>query len=83
MKIFRRTKVLWYELLNSLTHTCPTLCIDFTCFPVAVLSLPQPGYVYFKRRDGLPDPKGSLSQSISSAAIASINQKVIEPQRNQ
>ena len=31
---------------------------------------------YFKPRDELPDPKGSLSTSMSSAAIASANREV-------
>ena len=32
-QIFRRTKVLWYELLSSLA--CVPQCVDFSCFPVA------------------------------------------------
>ena len=31
---------------------------------------------YFKPRDGLPDPKGSLSTSMSSLVIASANREV-------
>ena len=31
---------------------------------------------YFKPRDGLPDPKGSLSSCLSSQAIAAINKEV-------
>ena len=33
---------------------------------------------YFKPKDSLPDPKGSLSASMSSEAIASANQEVQE-----
>ena len=31
---------------------------------------------YFKRRDGLPDPKGSLSRQLSSEVIAQANKEV-------
>ena len=31
---------------------------------------------YFKRKDGLPDPKGSLARAIPSHAIASANLEV-------
>lgn len=31
---------------------------------------------YFKARDGLPDPKGSLSSNLSSRAIATANKEV-------
>ena len=44
------------------------------CFPVATGGMSL--YHYFKARDRLPDPKGSLSRSVSSAAIASANQVV-------
>lgn len=31
---------------------------------------------YFERRDGLPDPKGSLSRSIAPGAISAANKEV-------
>ena len=31
---------------------------------------------YFKPKDGLPDPKGSLSRSLPSHAIALVNKEV-------
>ena len=31
---------------------------------------------YFKPKDGLPDPKGPLSRSVSSRAIATANSEV-------
>ena len=31
---------------------------------------------YFKPRDGLPDPKGSLSRQLSSEAITQANREV-------
>ena len=31
---------------------------------------------YFKKKDGLPDPKGPLSQSLSSRAISAANSEV-------
>ena len=31
---------------------------------------------FFKPKDGLPDPKGSLSSSLSSKAIALVNKEV-------
>ena len=31
---------------------------------------------YFKPKDGLPDPKGPLSQSLSSRAIAAANSEI-------
>ena len=31
---------------------------------------------YLRRKEDLPDPKGSLSSSISSQAIASVNREV-------
>ena len=37
---------------------------------------------YFKPRDGLSDPKGSLSTSISSADIASANWEVEKAMEN-
>ena len=33
---------------------------------------------YFKPKDGLPDPKGPLSQSVSSRAIAVANSEVVK-----
>ena len=33
---------------------------------------------YFKKRDGLPDPKGSLSHTIPSRAISMANSEVTE-----
>ena len=48
---------------------------------VSLMSLRQ----YFKSRDGLPDPKGSLSSRLPSLAIASANrevQKVLEKSQN-
>ena len=42
------------------------------CFPVVTVDMSL--YDYFKAFDGLPDPKGSLSRSVSFAAIASASQ---------
>ena len=38
---------------------------------------------YLKRKDGLPDPNGSLSSTISSQAIASANHEVEEAMKNE
>ena len=69
------------------TCTCPAQCRLCLC-PVTVISLSQPGvmsiYHYFNARDGLTNPKGSLLQTISSAAIASANpevQRVVEAKK--
>ena len=34
-------------------------------------------YLYLKSRDGLPDPKGSLSTEIYSVAFASASQEMV------
>ena len=33
---------------------------------------------YFRPKDGLPDPKGLLSQGVSSRAIATANSEVVK-----
>ena len=40
-------------------------------------------YKYFKRKEDLPNPRGSLSSSISPRAIASANREVEEEIRKQ
>ena len=47
------SKVLWYEILNSLTQILA--CVDFTHFPVTTRE--KPIYQYFNLRYAHPDPK--------------------------
>ena len=53
-------------LYGNLFDTCGVLTVS-----MALLR-------YFKKRDGLPDPKGSLSHTIPSRAISMANSEVTE-----
>lgn len=55
-------------LISTAASSCPQWSL------VGVMSLLR----YLKHKDGLPDPKGPLSSSVASRAIARANREVAE-----
>ena len=75
--LFRRAKVSWYKLLNSLAHpSCPELCRPYL-FPVAVIFLSQLRvYHYFKAESGRSHKEinemWSIAHMVGSIAVPSL-----------
>ena len=63
-KITRDSVATWYVV--TYVRTC-SACTDNVAMSIRS---------FFKRKDGLPDPKGSLSTCLSSQAIALANKEV-------